>query len=312
MIRESMQQPSPYNPRIGIVAGALEHLARIESYGVRRVELVMQDREQERAIRRCIDRNSWDISVHCPLFKDCEYDEYPLLAALFDTDPDRQAKALELMERELLQAADWGAMHLVVHLQRAVGIFREPIPAGWTRDRALDTALAAAERLSAASQRAGIPIHIENMMSHDLLAYPEQYAKLLDGLPSEHVAMCLDVGHLALDARHYGFDPVQAARLLGPRIGSLHLHNNRIPDEVDFAVVRENGQQKKYPIHPSQSPGEGWIDVGAVFSAVLEQNPLVLPTLEVYYALDTDRPRFIQGLQWIDDICAAHTPADSR
>ena len=295
-----------YDCRIGMVGANMDHLDRIESYGIGRVELVILPREQQADVRRFLERTRCSFSVHCPLFRDAGLEGYPLLASVFDTDPDRHERSLRLMDREIRQAADIGAAHLVVHLQRSIGVLGEPPVPGWTRQRALSVAIRAGERLSCIAEECGICLHIENMMSQSLLARPEDYVALLDALPPEHVNLCLDVGHAALDAQKYGFSVVDLAHAVAPRIGSLHLYNNQIAHEFDFAVLRQEGKLRKCPLHPQQSTSEGWIDVGAVLDAVLAENPSALPTLEVYFALDLDRAGFREGLDWLAGKCEPH------
>lgn len=298
-----MKSAQEYDSRIGIVGGALEHLERIQSYGVNRVELVMLQSGQDAQVREFIRRNGWTVGLHCPLYRDTPYPEYPLLAALFDTDPDRQALALTLMENEIRRAADWDAVYVVLHLQRSVGVLHEPVPEGWDQARAVDAAARAGERLARVAERTGVPIHIENMMSQPLLSRPEAYLALLDRLPSQHVRLCFDVGHAALDAVYYGFDVVDFAAAVAPRVGSLHIHNNQILEDFDFAMLREKGLQRKYPVHPSQEVEDSWIDIEGILRAIFAVNPSALPTLEVYYALDTDPDQFREGLRWLEDIC---------
>ena len=295
-----------YDRRIGMVGTRLEHLERIESYGLKRVELVILDRREEQAVRRFLQRTGATLSVHCPLFRDCGVGGHPLLAALFDTNAERQERSLRLMETELTQAAEWAATHLVVHLQRPVEMLGESVPPGWDEARVLDAALKVGERLAAAAECADVPVHIENMVSQPLFARPEAYLSLFEGLASPWMSMCLDVGHAALDAAKYGFDLLEFAALVAPHVGSLHLYNNQIAEEFDFATLRDQGRLKKHPLHPDDSTEEGWIDVAGVLDAVLPRKPDALITLEVYFALDTSREEFRSGLEWLEQRCAAH------
>lgn len=286
-----------------MVASRLEHLERIESYGLQRVELVILLREEETAVRAFLARTGMALSVHSPLFRDAGMDEYPLLAAVFDTDAERQERALRLMEREVMQAADFGARYMVAHLQRSVGVLGERVPAGWSVARARDAARRGGERLAAAAERAGIPIHVENMMSQPLLALPEDYEAFFENLPAQWLQMCFDVGHAALDGAKFGFSPVAFAAHMAPRIGSLHVYNNQIADDFDFATLRAEGRLRKFPAHPAQSAEEGWIDLENVLQAVLTRNPQAQVTFEVYFALDTERDTTRAGLEWVARIC---------
>lgn len=296
--------------RIGMVSARLEHLLRIESYGLQRIELVILHREEEQATREVLKRMGAEISVHCPLFRDCGLDDYPLHASVFDTDEERRRRSLALMERELVQAAELGARHLVVHLQRAVGVLDEPVPPGWTEERALDVATEGALRLVEVARQVGVPLHFENMMGQPLLCRPEHYMALMEALPADLASICLDVGHAAFDGAKYGFEVEEFARSLAPRIGSLHVYNNQVDSDFDFATLREEGRLRKFPAHPDHDAEAGWIDLERVLGAVLATNPEALVTFEVYFSLDVDREVTREGLEWIERVCRKWWPED--
>lgn len=299
-----MQTTPHFDRRLGMVAARLEHLERVESYGIDRLELVILPREEEPAARAHLARRDVALSVHCPLFRDSGFDSYPLLASILDTDRERQVLAVELIETELRQAAEWGAGHLVAHLQRSIGILGEANPPGWTAARAIDAALEVGERAAEVSALAGVALHIENMMSQPLLCLPEHYVQLFERLAAPNVSLCLDVGHAALDAQHYGFDLLEFCSAVAPFTGSIHLYNNQIHEDFDFAALREQGRLRKVPVHPEQPTGQQWIDIPAVLETVLSVNPETLVTFEVYFALDTDRDTTRQGLEWTAELCA--------
>jgi sugar phosphate isomerase/epimerase len=286
-----------------MVAATQEHLERILSYGLQRVELVILPQADVPRVREIVQRAGLLLSIHSPLCRDVIPGQYPLLASLLDTDDERREGAVRLMEDELIQARDWGATHLTVHLQRSVAVLGEALPAGWDAARALDVALHAAERLAAVAQRVGVTLHIENMMGNALVREPEFYVRFFEALAGAPVRMCFDVGHAAFDAAAYGFTTADFAAALAPYIGSLHVYNNQVDDEVDFAALRESGKLRKHPVHPGHQPEEGWIDMAAVLDAVLSVNPEALVTFEVYFSLDVDRDATREGLDWTAALC---------
>lgn len=298
-----MQSNRRFDTRLGMVAARIEHLQRVESYGMDRVELVIVPRDEEQAVRAHLERTAPALSVHCPLFRDSGPDGYPLLAAVFDTDPERSQRSITLIETELDRAARWGASHLVVHLQRAVAVLGETNPSGWTPERAVEAALEVGKRLAAAARGAGVELHLENMMGQPLLSRPEHYLAVLEPLCGLGVGMCFDVGHAALDAHAYGFDLTRFAALVAPHVGSIHLYNNQIHEGFDFGTLREQGRLRKVPVHPEQLPGQLWIDIPAVLGAILDVNPRALVTFEVYFALDTDGDATRAGMEWVADLC---------
>ena len=85
------------------------------------------------------------------------------------------------------------------------------------------------------AKKYGVRIALENMWQRhpitkaicdDILAPPEELARLYDTLADpETFTVCLDIGHVALCGR----EPEDAVRILGKRIGCLHVH------DVDYA-----------------------------------------------------------------------------
>lgn len=77
----------------------------------------------------------------------------------------------------------------------------------------------------------GIKIALENMwrtdpkrgfIIADVCSGAENFAKLLDGLSGDCFTACLDLGHCGL----IGEEAQDAIRILGNRIGALHVHDN--------------------------------------------------------------------------------------
>lgn len=81
------------------------------------------------------------------------------------------------------------------------------------------------------AKECGIKIAIENMWQRDprrkyivddVAAKAEEHAWYIDQLNSEWITACLDVGHTAL----VGEDVADTIRVLGNRLGALHIHDN--------------------------------------------------------------------------------------
>jgi hypothetical protein len=56
------------------------------------------------------------------------------------------------------------------------------------------------------------------------------------------------------------------------------------------------------PLHPSQSPADGWIDVPAAMQTVLAHNPGVHIIFE--YPVESVTPRIQEGYDWIAGLAA--------
>lgn len=277
-----------------------EHLERLRSYGLQRAEVVLLPRRDESWLREYLASMGGDFSFHCPAFRPENYPENPLLAALVDPDRQRRKCSLELMRRELDQAAEWGARHLVVHLQR--NLLAEELPGdAWGEKEGLEIAVESVGELLEYARSVGVPVHLENMMGSPLLYRPEAYRQLAEAWPE--VRFCLDVGHAALDGRFFGFWEAEIAEAMGPNLGSLHIYDNQVPATVEFTNLREQGLLNKHPVHPDNHRKSGWIDTPGCLRAALRAQPAALVTFEVYYSLDTDRSRTAEGLDWTVELC---------
>ena len=74
-------------------------------------------------------------------------------------------------------------------------------------------------------EKYGVKVAIENINFHDGVGFasdPKTIAKLHDELSNEAFTVCFDVGHVNM----VGIDPGEAIRMLGKRIGCLHVHDN--------------------------------------------------------------------------------------
>ncbi len=85
----------------------------------------------------------------------------------------------------------------------------------------------------------GVQVCVENMwkthklrkcIDHDTCSRPEEFIRYLDTLNADgknHFTACLDLGHMVL----VGEKPDRMIRMLGNRIGALHVHDNNYRDD---------------------------------------------------------------------------------
>ncbi len=286
-----------FDKQLGLVCLNTEALARLEQLRLRRCELVMFDRQQEAEARRAITEGGLAFGIHAPLFRDVDYPEYALMASLVDPDGERRERAVRLMDSEIRQAAEWEADYVVLHLQRNLLLNGESAPEGWDEEDGIQLAIETVSQVAETAAGLNMPIHLENMMGAPIFHSPEAYVRLCEAVPG--VRLCLDIGHLALDAAYFGFDVVEAATMLAPYTGSLHVYNNQIEDDFDFPSLREAGLLRKFAVHPTQSPGHGWIPVGRLLRRVLAANPQALVTFEIYFRLEASPEQTLEGIEWV-------------
>ena len=83
----------------------------------------------------------------------------------------------------------------------------------------------------------GVRLACENMWCMDkrrnirrgsIFANPHEHARMVDEINSPFFVACLDMGHTAIDGRQ----PQDSIRVLGNRLGALHVHDNDYLDDM--------------------------------------------------------------------------------
>lgn len=286
-------------PPIGMVSARVEHLERLRGYGISRVEIV-QFRCSEGELRRIV-AEEWPIfSAHCPLLFPDWYPDWPLTAALVDLDEGRRRATMGLIEHTVGLAAELGAQYVNVHAERPALLLGETRVQEADEEAGVALAREGCEWLQEQARQSDLPMHIENMVANPLFWSADHYLHALADLPDVHV--CLDLGHLALNAAKFGFSVMEWIAALAPRIGSVHVYNNRYHERFEFEELRGSELLRKLPVHPGQSPHDGWLDVPAILETVLAARPDCCLNHEIYASLDTDPQVTREGIAWVQEL----------
>jgi sugar phosphate isomerase/epimerase len=283
---------SDANNKLGMVIARAENLPRLEYFDLGRAEFVVFAPEQKQELDAFIAARKPSFSVHNPLYVPPDYPENPLLACIIDSDEDRRRLAVGLMLDSIRIAADMGAEFVVVHIQRPEQF--AGVAPGCTALKAMDSALRSAEALAEKSAELDMPVLVENLMDNACFYLPEHYLALLEKFPS--LNFCLDIGHLDLDARRFGFEFYDFVRALAPRTREIHLQNS------SGAAMGDGKRLWKTPVHPTQTEAEGWRDVGAVLRDVLAARPDCIVNFEFRPQKYHDENFIREGIEWVRGI----------
>jgi sugar phosphate isomerase/epimerase len=278
---------------LGMVIANQRNLWRLEEYGLSRGEFVVFDPESRAELDEYISRRRLRFSLHNPLFRPESYPENPLLACIVDPEEERRRMAVAMMVDNISLAAEMGAEFIVVHVQRPEQ-FAGAAPGGFDERKALDTALASAETLAAKSAETGLPVLIENLMDNSTFHRAEQYLAVLDAFPE--LGFCLDVGHLDVDARKFGFDLMEFVRAVAPRTKAMHLQNSAEPS------LSTAPRPWKIPVHPSQNPRDGWCDIHTIISETLKVSPDCIINFEFRPGKEHENGYIAEGMDWVRGI----------
>jgi len=191
-------------------------------------------------------------SMHAPLFPDREMGRAGAPAVnLLHPEKARRIDAMDEIKRALESAELIPFSNLVLHLGE-----RED---GWSQ-RSVEYAITALEHLGAFAHPLGVRLLVENLTSEPTT--PEHLVTILDLGHLNSVGVCLDLGHA-----HITVGIAEAIATLGPRIATLHVHDNHaVKDEHLW-------------------PGDGNIDWPAAIGAIKTLATPPAAVLEIHYNL---------------------------
>jgi len=280
---------------LGVVIAKVENLRIIDETGLRRAEFVLFDDDNRDILRRFIKQHNLRFSVHCPLFRPKDYPEHPLLACILDADAERRSRSFSLIRTTMEEGAEMGAEYTVVHLQRPAHFSGDDLSAV-TEQQLLENLRIACNELTALSNELGMPLRVENLFDYPLFHKSSSYQKMFEEFPS--LGFCLDIGHLDVDARRFGFNFMDFIVEMMPYTRAVHLQNSRGRSE-DFET-----RHWKAPVHPSQNPADGWRDIPAILHTILAANPDCIINFEAAPDYYPTREFMLEGIRWASDIFA--------
>ena len=190
-------------------------------------------------------------SMHAPLFPDREMGRAGAPAVnVLHPEKSRRIDAMDEIKRALEAAERIPFKNLVVHLGENSD--------RWS-PRSIEYGMTAIEHLGAFARPLGVRLLIENLLS--------------EATTPEHLLTILEMGHLnssiCLDLGHAHIDPGTSESIgtLGPRIGSVHVHDN-------------HGTRDEH-----LWPGDGTIDWPATAKALKELASPPAVVLEIAHSL---------------------------
>ncbi|MGA8044435.1 MAG: sugar phosphate isomerase/epimerase family protein, partial [Terracidiphilus sp.] len=174
-------------------------------------------------------------SIHAPLFPDREMGRAGAPAVnVIHPEKSRRIDAMDEIKRALETAERIPFKNIVVHLGEKTDT--------WSQ-RALENAETALEHLGAFARPLGVRILVENLLNEPTT--PEHLMLILEMGHLDQAGLCLDLGHA-----HMMEGVAQALATMGPRIASVHVHDNHgVKDEHLW-------------------PGEGTIDWAATMQGI--------------------------------------------
>ncbi len=276
---------------LGMVIVRAENLRLLDDFGLHRAEFGLIEPEASAALTDFTAARKMPFGAHCPLFKPEDHPQNnALLACLSDGIESRRLASVELMEKTIENAAEIGGEYAVVHIQRPENFGGEN-PAGFTETAALDSARRSCETLLASAAKHKMPVFIENLFRNKSFFSPASHRALLDSFPE--LGFCLDIGHLDVDSREFGFPLDEFLDAVMPYIRDIHLQNSN-----SLGIV-EGPRSWKCPVHPSQTVADGWLDIESILTKILSSHPNCFINFEIRINLPDNEKNIREGIDWI-------------
>lgn len=178
----------------------------------------------ERLSGLLIERDIRVISVHAPVYRSIEDALAGRWLSLTSEDRDGRDRAVLETEKVIRFARRLDAKRVVLH----PGETGDPWDAT-TRERFRGSL----DRLMRTAEKEEIYLALENITSE--LSVTDHLMSMLAQYDPERIGVCLDLGHSNLSE-----EPVRAIKRCGPRIATLHVHDNDGQWDAHFVPGRGN------------------------------------------------------------------------
>jgi len=275
--------------KLGFHCQKLEHIEEgILSNQLTRGEFYNFSEGEVSRLKKEITRHNISMSIHAPLVRPDWYYDPPTWAFLCDIDNEKRDLNLRMIELALQQASDYDTEYVVVHFPSRVDESNE---ASLAELRAIT--MDSCYLISKLSEKYQIEIHIEGFGPNRFLN-AEFLKELFGQFPK--LKYCFDTGHLNIESKERGLDLYSFADDLAEHIGSIHLWNNRGVD--DYVSHRH------IPVHPSQKPEEGWVDVESVLKILWPNIKSVIFESSYNYPEQLGGHNYKEGVQWVKQLAA--------
>lgn len=257
--------------------------ARAIHHGQGRLEVFDYPRQDLGELKAFLNKEKLPFSFHAPLVRP-HYFPYSGVTCFFINDDDnKRALSFKLTEQSARDAREWGAEYMVCHLT-----YREDTT---DRKKAWRLAYQAAEHLSKLVDSTGVPIHIEFAGYAGAFREPVHLVEIVSRYPN--LGICMDTGHAFICSQLWGRDYLKDIETMAPYARSMHLWNTK-----NIEHWRKHGH---VPLHPSQSPDAGWIDVEKTLEIALGHRK-DLKLIHEYRVEDGRASTEIrEGFDWVQD-----------
>jgi sugar phosphate isomerase/epimerase len=230
-------------------------------------------------------------SFHSPVTRTVAFPYSGVTCFYLSDDAGLREQSFILLDATMAAAKRWGAAYVVSHLTHGPTDSKN-------RSTALRLAAAACERMAALSRRYGVPLDVEFAAYTDAFHQAEDFVAAVAEHPE--LGLCIDAGHAYLGGLIRERDHLADIACLAPSARSIHLWNSK--------GLEHTRQHHHTPLHPSQNPADGWIDIEPIVEIVAGTRAEINVVFE--YPVDDLTPDVQAGYDWVAGILERYQTPD--
>ncbi len=254
---------------------------QVKALGLKRMEIcIARQGTYEDCYQKACDEmdfaeaNEIPYSIHLPI-QLFDWFEADFLDAFFlDSDPDKRALSLRLLEANLKGLEDRAAEYYVIHFP---GVYLTPHMAEEDFEAVLSDSL---DKVNTLAKKANKHILLEYFGSNKMFSDYREWTKRLASY--SHLGILVDTGHLYYSSLLHAFDFDDGLNHLSQHCEAFHLWTTK-----GDRPYSDNDYYKKYhhiSVHPVQQRADGWaFDALPVVKQLIACNkPIVLEATPIY------------------------------
>lgn len=222
------------------------------------------------------------VSYHAPVFHQAD----PKLTYYLNSNFRLREATFEILEINLRMAKSLPTEHLIVHFTSS-SMPEENI----TDSEIKYLAKRSAKRINMLSKEYDLPIYLEYTSNNHRFVLPDDFIEVVKDY--KNLGLSIDLGHLDLVCKKYKLDYFTELEKLLPYTKVIYAWNIPPVGSIDH--------QGFIPVHPSQSPEDGWLDIERTLNLALSYDEDMYIIFEPNFDY-RGREYFEEGVAWVKEL----------
>ena len=222
------------------------------------------------------------VSYHAPVFHQAD----PKLTYYLNSNFRLREATFEILEINLRMAKSLPTEHLIVHFTS------NSMPEENITDSEIKyLAKRSAKRINMLSKEYDLPIYLEYTSNNDRFVLPDDFIEVVKDY--KNLGLSIDLGHLDLVCKKYKLDYFTELEKLLPYTRVIYAWN--------IAPIGSIEHKGFIPVHPSQRPEDGWLDIEKTLNLALSYDEDMYIIFEPNF--DYKGPEYFEeGVAWVNNL----------